>query len=346
MRIAVVQTAYLGDLILTTPLLRELHRLRPDARLGVVTTPLGGEVYRLLPYVDEIWVQRKRPTLASFGETWRTGRALRRAGLDVVIAAHRSHRSGWLVRASGAELTIGFEDAPGAWAYGRRIPRNPQQHAVRRYLGLAAPLGGGGDSALPRPELFFSEQAVRRVDRLLVAEGIEPSEALLCLAPGSVWPTKRWSPEGFAAVATAAAANGLRPLLVGSGSERTLCAEVLRRSAPHTRSLAGRTGIEELAALLARSRGLVCNDSGSGHVASAVGTPVVSVFGPTVPRSGLTPFGVPHRIVELDGLACRPCGRHGATRCPLGHFRCMREIEPQRVLEQMEAVIRSGEQVA
>jgi heptosyltransferase-2 len=104
-------------------------------------------------------------------------------------------------------------------------------------------------------------------------------------------------------------------------------------------NLAGRTRPPELTALLARSRAIVTNDSGPGHVASAVGTPVVAVFGPTLPAFGYTPWGARNRIVEHHALACRPCSSHGPQVCPLGHHRCMREIAPADVLRALDAVL-------
>ena len=105
--------------------------------------------------------------------------------------------------------------------------------------------------------------------------------------------------------------------------------------------LAGSTAVPELVALLARARLVVANDSGAAHVASAVGTPVVSIFGPTAPELGYAAYGPATLVVEQAGLVCRPCGRHGSKRCPLGHFRCMRELTGETVLESVDALLRA-----
>jgi heptosyltransferase-2 len=183
------------------------------------------------------------------------------------------------------------------------------------------------------------EEARARVADLLSAEGIGAQEPVLAVAPGSIWGTKRWIPEGFAAVIGAAPSLGLSPVLVGSAEERSLCDGVARASGVRAANLAGRCRIPDLAALLARADALVSNDSGAGHVASAVGTPVVSLFGPTVVSFGYAPFGVRNRVVEHPSLPCRPCDRHGPMDCPLGHFRCMREIPPERVLEALRHLL-------
>jgi heptosyltransferase-2 len=135
----------------------------------------------------------------------------------------------------------------------------------------------------------------------------------------------------------------LHPILVGSESERALCAEVRELSAGTAALLAGELSIPGLTALLSGCRALVTNDSGPGHVASAVGTPVVSVFGPTVPAFGYTPWGSRNRIVELTGLHCRPCHAHGPQVCPLGHHHCMTEIAPEQVLAALDSVLSAGQ---
>ena len=187
--------------------------------------------------------------------------------------------------------------------------------------------------------LAISPAAHRRMRKLLRAQGIPPGREILCLAPGSVWATKRWVPEGFAAVIDASRSLGLTPVLIGSPGERELCEQVNATTAEPAPVLAGKTGIRELIALLARSRVLVGNDSGPAHVASAVGTPVVSIFGSTAPAMGYAAFGSRARVVEHPSLACRPCGRHGAHDCPLGHFRCMTEVRPSAVIERLRELL-------
>jgi heptosyltransferase-2 len=337
--ILVVQTAWLGDIVLTTPLLRELKRARPEATVTVVTTPLGAETLFGLPFVDEIVVFDKKGRDRGILGTLRLARRLRRARFEVSIAAQRSFRTGLLLRASGAPLRVGFEEARGSWAYTRKIGWVAGDHAVRRYLALSAPAGGHPESADPRPELAVRSEARASATKLLAESAIGPGEPVLALAPGSIWGTKRWTPEGFAAVARAARERGLRPVLLGSPAERELCEQVASLSGAGAVVFAGRTSIPEMTALLSISRGLVTNDSGPGHVASAVGTPVIAVFGPTVPAFGYTPFGDRNVIVEHPGLECRPCHPHGPEVCPLGHHLCMREIGAERVVAALDEVL-------
>ncbi len=338
-RILVVQTAWLGDVVLTIPLLRELRRAHPGGSITALMTPLGAETLSGSPLIDEVVVLDKRGGDGRFVGTWRCASRLRRARFDLAVAAQRSFRTGCLVWASRARERVGFAGAPGGWAYTRKVPWVAGDHAVRRYLSLSGPAGGDPERADPRPVLPVSPGARQRVVEVLAGEGVGAGEAVLALAPGSIWGTKRWTAEGFAGVARAARASGFRPILVGSALERDLCASVATLAACGAVVLAGRTSIPEMAALLSRSRALVTNDSGPGHVASAVGTPVVSVFGPTVPAFGYAPFGDRNRIVEHGSLECRPCHRHGPDSCPLGHHRCMGEIGAESVWAAVEGIL-------
>jgi heptosyltransferase-2 len=336
-RILVVQTAFLGDVVLTIPLLRELRRVRPSASLCLLTTATGRSVLNGLTYVDRWLVLDKRWDRDGCRSSRGVLRELMGTRFDAAVAAHRSVRTGLLLRLSGARLRVGFTGAPGAWAYNRRVVWDPDKHAVHRYLELANALGGEPGVADPRPRLRVDPAAAARVELMAREHGVNANGNLVCVAPGSVWPTKRWMPEGYARIVAGARRRGLVPVLVGSPDEEELCRRVAAMAPAPV--LAGETSIPELVALLARARIVVGNDSGAAHVASAVGTPVVSVFGSTVPGMGYAAFGPLTRVVERGGLDCRPCGRHGARSCPLGHFRCMTEVEAEEVLARVDELL-------
>lgn len=346
MRILVVQTAFLGDIVLTTPLLRELRRVHPGASLSVVTTEIGARLLTEGLDADHLFVLDKRWNRSGTDSCRELLRRLRREPFDAAVAAHRSLRTGIIVRLCGAPLRVGFAGAPGAWAYNRRVAWDADKHAVRRYLDLTAPLGGLPAEADPRPALAVSPAADRRVGEMLRRQHIVPGRDIVCIAPGSAWATKRWVPEGFAALLDASRRLGLTPVLIGSAGERELCRAVNALAQEPAPVLAGETGVRELIALLARARALVGNDSGPAHVASAVGTPVVTIFGPTAPANGYAAFGSGTRFVEHPSLACRPCGRHGARLCPLGHFRCMREIRPSAVIDRLSELLSASQPAA
>jgi heptosyltransferase-2 len=339
MRVLVVQTGFLGDQVLSTPLARELRRRHPAAEIALVTTPPLASLLASQPWIDAVHVHVKRPGLASLPRAARLGRRLARERFDVALVAHRSHRSALIARISRAPRRVGFAGAPGAWGYTERIVYDRTRHACERYLSLLAPLGCDPSTAAADPCLVVPRRATERARDLLAAHEVRAGETRLCIAPGSVWPTKRWTEQGFAAVAREAAARGMRPVLVGSADDAPLCSRIAAGAAGGAVSVAGLTTVDELAGVLQDAAALVGNDSGPAHLAAAVGTPTVTVFGATAPALGYVPRGSAGRIVEEGALACRPCSRHGGTRCPLGHFRCMRDVGPERVLRALDELL-------
>ena len=320
----VIQTAFLGDVVLTTPLLAALA-----ARHGpvdVVTTPAAATLLETHPAVGCVIRYDKRGADRGLGGIWRVGRGLRARGYARVVLPHRSWRSAALAKLSGARERIGFGDSPAAVSYTRRVPRPEGGHEVERLLALAdAP-----DSSPPvHLELTTDDRAA--ADRWLRERGL--GSGFVAMAPGSIWGTKRWPayPELAAALES--------PIVVVGGAEDAALADAVVTAAPgRAHSAAGGLSLRASAALVARAAVLVTNDSLPLHLATAVGTPVVALFGPTVPAFGFGPRGQRDRVVEHLSLACRPCSAHGPARCPLSHHRCMRELSVESVAAAVAAV--------
>jgi heptosyltransferase-2 len=214
------------------------------------------------------------------------------------------------------------------------VRRDPTRHDVERNLALMAPFGGAPSA--PVLHVPVRPDAADRAAHL-VPPGDGP---LVVMAPGSVWPTKRWTADGFADVARRLAAAGARVVLVGGPGDVEVATRVAALAGRGVTSHAGRTDLATSVALIDRAAVLVGNDSAPMHVACARGVPVVAVFCATTPALGYGPWGERTRVVDVD-LACRPCGRHGGRRCPRGTEDCMRLVEPARVLDAVHAVWRT-----
>ena len=225
----------------------------------------------------------------------------------------------------------------GAWvAYTHRIATPTLDvHAVDRYLWLGPLLGlpeGPPDSRIPLPV-----EAGERVEGLLREHGVS-GRPFAVLVPGTLWETKHWHLEGFAQVARHLAATGRAVVLAGSAKERARCRAVAA-ACPGACDLSGQTTLTELAALIQRAAVCVTNDSGSMHLAVALGRPVVSVFGPTDPV-WIGPYGRPGAVVRA-GVPCSPCYLRKLRSCPEGQA-CMKEVDAGRVIERVEEVLRAG----
>ncbi|MBI3012912.1 MAG: glycosyltransferase family 9 protein, partial [Elusimicrobia bacterium] len=173
---------------------------------------------------------------------------------------------------------------------------------------------------------------------------IPEGKMLIGMNPGSMWKTKRWLPEYFAQVAdTLQKERNCQIILFGSDQDKTAVRSVCSFMKSPVINLCGKTDLKTLTSLISRCSLFITNDSGPMHLASAAGVPLVAIFGPTTRELGFFPLGDKSVVVELE-LPCRPCSLHGGDRCPLKHFKCMRDLRPEVVLRQCRLFLQSVSQ--
>jgi heptosyltransferase-2 len=328
----VIQTSFLGDTILTTPLLAQLANRGP---VDIVTTPASAALLANHPAVRTVIAYDKRGADAGLLGLWRLARRLRDARYDVAFMAQGSWRSAALAFLAGIPSRMGFATSAGRLLYTKRVPYRDDLHHAARLLMLARPNGREPTPEEMRPSLAPGEAERAAVDTLLREQGVRADEPLVALAPGSVWGTKRWPfyPELARALADVA-----RVVVVGGADDAPL-GRAIAEAVPTTVDATGKLSLLASAELIGRCRVLVTNDSSPLHLASAMGTPTVAIFGPTVPEFGFGPLAPRASVVGHDTLPCRPCDRHGPQRCPLGHHRCMRELTPSMVADRARALL-------
>jgi heptosyltransferase-2 len=325
MRFLIAQTSFLGDVVLSTPVFAVLRRHYPGAHIAVLVRPEIAGILEAHPHVDAVLTDDKRGGEGGVG-TWRIVRKLRAGHFDVALALHKSLRTAWVLAAAGIGRRVGFRQSAGWFLYHRRVPRNPARHDVERNLSIVAGLGLDPDEAYVRPYLACRPAAVLRFQAALRERGIDPSTPLVGIAPGSAWATKRWTVDGYAALITALQHDlGATAVLLGAPGDTAYADAVQRAAGGVGINLVGRTDLGMLVAAIDQCAVLVANDSAPVHIAVARDTPVVAIFGPTVPRQGFGPYTDRARIVERE-MPCRPCSRHGGARCPLETHACMRDI--------------------
>ncbi len=323
--VLLVNTAFLGDVILCTPLLRALKAKYPGGALTFMGTPAGCETLRGVPFIDDLIPFDKRGGEQGRRGTIEKAGQLRERAFDLAISTHPSARAAVLLAMAGIKRRVGFATSDLPWLYHERVPRFPDVHEVERDLALLGPLGGPPagfrpDLSLARPETGVGRDYIGNASRPRIA-----------LCPGSVWPTKRWRAAGFARVADILLdRTGGTVFIIGSREDEAAAAEVEALSSKKVANLAGKTSLKEWMGLMAGMDLIVTNDSAPTHIAGAYNVPVVVVYGPTAAGQGFYPRG-PGAVVEVHDLKCRPCGRHGSKRCPEGHFKCMELISPEEV---------------
>jgi heptosyltransferase-2 len=329
-RCLVIQTAFLGDVVLTTPLLSALA-----ARHGpvdIVTTPAAASLLGHHPAVAHVVRFDKQGSSRGLRGLWQVGTLLRSRRYETVYLPHRGVGSAALALWSGARERIGFADSPAAVTYTRRVARPTGVHEVERLLALAEPLEG----ERPSVTLALTADDLAAADAWLAAHGL--GSGFVALAPGSIWGTKRWP-----YYADLAAALEGRSVIIGGADDRSLAEAISTATRGKAVSAAGALALRESAALIRRAGCLVTNDSAPLHLATAVGTPIVALFGPTVPEFGFGPRRSGDLTLGHVELSCRPCSSHGPQVCPRGHHRCMRELSVEAVLKAVAAVTSSEE---
>jgi heptosyltransferase-2 len=328
LNVLAVRFSSIGDVLLTTPLLRAIRRRHPTSRITVLTKPACVPLLSHNPHVSQVLALSPERTLAGVaGE-------LRKAEYTHLLDLHDSVRTR-LLRAL----------VPGRWtSYPKhRIARAVLIHSKRniyrdtrpvaeRYFAAARQLDVKPDGH--PPDLFLAAESVREVSEWLATTGLGRSRPLIALAPGAAHATKRWPLEHWRTLFDRLVDGGSDVVIVGGSDDASLGASLVNGARAHARNAAGRFGLQSTGALLQRAATLVSGDTGVMHMATAVGTPVVALFGPTVRHFGFFPYTPRARVVEL-GLPCRPCSSKGGPRCPLGHHRCMRDIATEQVYEAL-----------
>ena len=337
-RVLLIHTAFIGDIILATPVLEALRRLLPKAEIRFLTTPAGAKILTPNPWGVVPLAYDKRGREKGMRGLFAKGRELKAFAPELTFCLHRSFRSTLLARLAGGE-SWGFREAAGAWLLNHRVSRAGRAYEADKNLALIEAWSG---------ELGFS-----RYPQLLAAPAEEADAARLlgdlssfvAMAPSSVWATKRWPGERFGALAERLwKEKGLRTVVVGSDSpEDQTAAASLVAAAPESQplNLSGKTSLGSLKSVLSRAQLVVSNDSSPLHMAIAVGRPVVGVFGPTTRELGFFPLAPEGRsaVAEVPGLECRPCGLHGHQACPAGHFRCMLDLREEQVYKEILKVL-------
>lgn len=317
-RILVIQTAFLGDVILATPLISELNRLYPEAKIDVLVKKGNESLLANNPKINEVHIFNKQEGklkgILGFIKQFRSKK------YDLVINLHRFGSSGIIAGLSGGKKIIGFKKNPFSFLYSEKYTHNigDGTHEVQRNLSLIKKLGG---NELIRPELFPSDSDNAKVKTY-------QNGSYVTMAPASVWFTKQLPKEKWIELIKNQPGEYIIYLL-GAPSDKALCQELIDSSADPNRlvNLAGELSLLQSAALMQKAQMNYVNDSGPLHLASSMNAPTTVFFCSTIPDFGFGPLADTSTIKEVKGLSCRPCGLHGYKECPEGHFKCGYEIE-------------------
>ncbi|GAB2797709.1 glycosyltransferase family 9 protein [Rhabdobacter roseus] len=326
-RILVIQTAFIGDVILASALLEKLHAHFPQAQLDLLVRRGNEGLFAQHPYLHEvlIWEKKKRKYRSLFALLGK----IRRRRYDVAINLQRFAGTGLLTALSGAPMRVGFDKNPLSFAFTHQVPHRLEAgtHEVDRNHALIQHLT---DAQVPPPRLYPSPADYKRVLPY-------QRQPYLCIAPASVWFTKQYPAERWAQLIRQLPGT-YRIYLLGSPTDHALAEQIWQGAGAGTlvENVCGQLSLLQSAALMQGAVMNYVNDSAPLHLCSAVNAPVCAVYCSTVPEFGFGPLAEQSFVVEVpEPLPCRPCGLHGHRACPEGHFRCALDIK----LEQLTGVL-------
>lgn len=311
-RVLVIQTAFLGDVILASPIWENLHQQFPEAQIDVVVKKGNETLLAEHPFLNQVYTFDKRQKLKNL---WNLGKQLRQQRYELVINLQRFASSGVLTMLAKGKESRGFEKNPLSLFFSKRYQHELKEgwHEVDRNLQLIADLV---TQPKKRPQLYPPLSDMERISSF-------QTQTYYCLAPTSVWFTKQAPKKIWLELIEKLASTEVKIYLLGAPADHAYLEEI-RQAVPklEVQNLAGHLTLLQSAALMSGAQRNFVNDSGPLHLASATNAPVSVFFCSTVPAFGFGPLSDDSKIIEVSNLACRPCGLHGHKSCPKGHFQC------------------------
>lgn len=323
----VIQTAFIGDVILATALVEKLHQYDPDADIDFLLRKGNESLLADHPYLHNIIVWDK--TKNKLSNLRKISREIRKQHYDAVINVQRFAATGWLTAFSNAKEKIGFDKNPFSFLFSKKIKHvvgssdNPV-HETGRNQKLIADLT---DDIPAKPRLYPSASDFEAVQHL-------KKDPYIVIAPASVWFTKQFPAAKWIEFIDLLPQQ-FQVYLIGAPNDKRLCDEIIADCKnKRIKNLCGQLNFLQSAALQKDAVMNYVNDSAPLHIASAMNAPVTAVYCSTIPAFGFGPLSDKSHVVEiLENLSCRPCGLHGKKACPLGHFDCAYKISAKQLLQ-------------
>ena len=325
-KILVIQTAFIGDVVLATGILEKLHAQYPEASIDILVRKGNESLFTDHPFLHAVLVWDKKRS--KYAHLFSLLKQIRKNRYDVLINIQRFAATGFLTAFSKARQTIGFDKNPFSFLFSDVILHEVSEgdhtlHEIERNFELIRSLTNG---VAAKPKLYPSEKDKKTVEQWT-------DKKYICLAPASVWFTKQFPADQWKDFVDNLP-NNIVVYLLGAPGDHGLC-ETIRAGSQHSSviNLAGKLNFLQSAALMQDAVMNYVNDSAPMHFASSVNAPVAAVYCSTIPAFGFGPLSDNSHIIEVaEPLSCRPCGLHGKRACPLGHFNCARQITRRQLL--------------
>lgn len=326
-RILIIQTAFLGDVLLSFPIAHHLKKINPAYRVSFLIKKELYQLSELYPLIDEFIFIDKSKYFLSIREVYKKIKNK----FDVVISPHRSARSSIIAFLSNSRIRISFDASSLNFLYTHLSHYRKDQHEIERNLSLlkyfSTNINWKEKINLKFDNYIFNEQFMLWKDR---------NEKIVVIAPGTIWETKRYPEYYYTVISKKLIDAGFKVVLIGSNQDFEIGLRIQKRMNDETSllNLIGKLTLKESISLINLSNLLICNDSAPTHMGVFTNTPVLTIYGSTIPEFGFYPFREFDKVIQIENLYCKPCGIHGHMKCPEKHFRCMIDLKPEIVYKE------------
>jgi heptosyltransferase-2 len=329
-KILVIQTAFPGDAILTLPFIQELKKIKANYLIDVLCIPSTEEIFKYSPFVNEVIILDKKGKYKSVLALIKFIKELKSKEYSIIYSLHRSFRTSLIVLGLSVKETYGFDNSSLKFVYKNSIQYKPSEHEVKRNLNF---LGDSfnADNWRIIPELAIPSESKLKVSGNLTENNIAK---FICIAPGSVWKTKRYPVEYFNKVVEFFLSEKYQVVLIGGIEDTELCSIIQKQHSNNVHNTAGKFSFIETIELLKNCSLLICNDSAPTHLGMCADIRVLTIYCSTIPGFGFYPYNNKSNYISFDELNCKPCGIHGFHSCPIGTFDCAKLLDPQRIIEK------------
>ncbi|MBI1939820.1 MAG: glycosyltransferase family 9 protein [Ignavibacteriales bacterium] len=337
-KILVIQTAFLGDAVLTLPMIQELKNLYSNSEIDVLCIPSTAEIFSNSPFVSRVFVYDKKGGQKSLVSLLKLIIELKSFHYTKIYSPHRSFRSTIIARFANAKETFSFDKSSFSFLYKHKMKYDNTKHEVARNLELI-----GFDFARRDWKILPLIKITPNVKNTIEKFSGDENKKYIAIAPGSLWDTKKYPQEYFLEVSKNLAEKNFFLFFIGGQADKELCEKLSSYLPDSSTALAGKLSIIESIALLQKCSLLISNDSAPTHLAMAADIPTLTIYCSTVPAFGFYPYNSQSKIISFDELACKPCGIHGYEECPIKTFECAFKLKPGMVIEKINQILNREE---
>jgi heptosyltransferase-2 len=335
-RILFIQTAFIGDAILTLPALQKLKEISTNCKIDVMCIPESREIFKASPYVDDVIVLDKKGIHKSLFSTLRFAYKLKTENYKRLYSAHRSFRTSLIVLFLGVKESFGFNSSSLKHVYKNLIKYSLSNHEVQRNLDL---IGFNYNSENWRiiPEIVSDESINNKVSSYLKDNKINID--YIAIAPGSIWETKKYPNKYFEEIINYLIERKNQIILIGGPKDKELCTSLAKQKLSYIFDASGIFSIVGSIELLRHAKLLISNDSAPTHMGMAADIKVLTIYCSTVSDFGFYPYNSKSQFISFDELDCKPCGIHGHKKCPIKTFACGEKLEPRTIIKTLEGML-------